>query len=97
MRYAILLLTGVAACTTEPTAPTTPPATDLPLIRGYRAPADQCQLVGESAQTVDYLDHTSDLVACPTDYEGLGVFVIETGAVPIEDIGQYTLYSVPTG
>ena len=86
------LLTGlvVAGC-----AQTPPPVNpDLPYVRDYRAKGDQCFLVGESADTVEYLDHTSDLVACPSDYEGLGVFMTETGAEQVAVVGQYTLFTV---
>ena len=87
MRHAVFLL-PLAACAA-------PPPADLPLIRGYRAPADQCQLVGESAFTVDHLDHTADLVACPTGYEGTGLFTHETGAEFIKNHQGYDLFTVP--
>ncbi|WP_095595726.1 hypothetical protein [Actibacterium pelagium] len=85
----MILAIPLAACTA-------PAPTELPLIRGYRAPADQCQLVGENAFTNQYLDHTADLVACPVGYEGTGVFVTETGAVFLETLTGYDLFSVPT-
>lgn len=71
------------------------PEPDLPLLGGYRAEADQCQRVGESPVTVQYLDHTADLVACPVDYEGVGVFVTETGATSVGRLGRWGLFSVP--
>ncbi|MEO3413854.1 hypothetical protein AAFO92_04245 [Roseovarius sp. CAU 1744] len=80
----------VAACAPEPR-----PEADLPFVRGYRAPADQCQLVGESAATVNYLDDAADLVGCPEDYEGVGVFVTETGAQEVARVQGYILFSVP--
>lgn len=90
--FAIGLL---AAC--ETAAPYTPPATDLPLFGdGYRADGDQCRRVGESAETVEFLDHTADLVACPEDYEGLGVFITETGGTEVARIDGWVLFSVST-
>ena len=84
-QFAPLAMIGLlAAC--ETATPYTPPATDLPLLGGYRDTADQCQKVGESAATVEYLDHTADLVACPADYEGLGVFQVDTGGVEVARI-----------
>lgn len=90
-RY-ILPFLALAACTPETPAP--PPETDLPFVRSYRADGDQCMLVGENAYTNQFLDHTSDLVACPSDYEGLGVFVTETGAVQVDTYQGYTLFTV---
>lgn len=90
MKRLILMCGALAAC-----APVAAPAPDLPFVRGYRAEADQCMLVGESAQTAEYLDDAADLVACPSDYEGLGVFVFETGAEKVATYQQYTLFSVP--
>ena len=91
----IMMIGLLAACETAP--PYTPPATDLPLFGGgYRADGDQCRRVGESAETVEYLDHTADLVACPEDYEGLGVFVTETGGVEVARVDGWVLFSVST-
>lgn len=85
-----LALSGlVAAC--QPAPPTVDP---LPLFAGYRDPADQCQRVGESPATNQYLDHTSVLVACPVGYEGIGVFVTETGAEQVGKLRNYVLFSV---
>ncbi len=92
MKYLVPILLGVAACTPPP-----PAETDLPFVRGYRAPADQCQLVGENDYTNQFLGDASDLVACPADYEGLGVFVAETGAQQVDSYQGYTLFIVPTG
>ena len=81
---------ALAAC-----APPAPEPPDLPLLGGYRDAADICQRVGESPETVQYLDHTADLVACPVDYEGVGVFVAETGATSVGRLGNWGLFSVP--
>ena len=87
----ILLLGGaLAACTPAPA-----PDPELPFVRPYRAEGDQCMLVGESDLTVDFLDDAADLVACPADYEGLGVFVTETRARKVATYGSYLLFSVP--
>jgi hypothetical protein len=72
-----------------------PPAQDaLPLLAGYRDPADQCVRVGENAFTNQFLDDASDLVGCPEQYEGIGVFVTETGAVEVARTQGYILYTV---
>lgn len=73
------------------------PSDSLPLLGGYRNVADQCRRVGENADTNQYLDHTTDLVGCPLDYEGLGLFVFETGALQVGTSQGYALFSVPTG
>ncbi|MFV0360762.1 MAG: hypothetical protein ACK5IR_13530 [Tropicimonas sp.] len=68
----------------------------LQLMGGNRDPADQCRRVGENAYTNQFLGDASDLVACPSDYEGAGVFVTETGAIEVDRIGGHILYTVPT-
>ncbi|MCK8465330.1 hypothetical protein MUY35_15835 [Aliiroseovarius sp. S1339] len=88
--FTVFSIGFLAACETVA------PATDLPLMGGYRDVADQCQRVGESAATVEYLDHTADLVACPAEYEGLGVFTHETGGVEVARIDGWVLFSVST-
>lgn len=93
MKQVMLAALLVAGCAPEPAPPVSP---DLPYVRDYRAKGDQCFLVGESTDTVEYLDHTADLVACPSDYEGLGVFMTETGAQQVAVLGSYTLFSVST-
>ena len=92
MHRFIPLAVLLSACT--PAASPPPPETDLPFVRSYRAEGDQCMLVGENGYTNQFLDHTSDLVACPSDYEGLGVFVTETGAVQVDIYQGYTLFTV---
>ena len=87
----LLLMLALPACT--PTPPSEPAA--LPLLGGYRDPADACRRVGESAATIDYLDDAADLVACPEGAENLGVFVTETSAIEVARLGGYILYSVP--
>lgn len=85
----ILGAAGLAAC-----APAPEPQT-LRLLGGYRDPADQCQRVGETEATVEFLDDAADLVGCPEGAENIGVFVTETGAVQVGQVGRYILYSVP--
>lgn len=75
--------------------PVVPEGEPLPLLGGYRDPADQCVRVGENSYTNQFLDHTADLVGCPADYEDIGVFVTETGAVQVGEAQGYLLYSVP--
>ena len=67
----------------------------LPLGAGFRDPADQCRIVGENEFTNQFLDHTATLVGCPADYEGIGVFVTETGAIRVAESQGYILYTVP--
>ncbi|WP_371169384.1 hypothetical protein [Aliiroseovarius sp. 2305UL8-7] len=91
----IMMVGLLAAC--ETSTPYAPPATDLPLFGdGYRAEGDQCRRVGESPETAEFLDHTADLVACPADYEGLGVFQVDTGGVEVARVGEWVLFSVST-
>lgn len=99
MRFFLMSLSalGLAACTPEP-APAPLPPTDLPFFGdGYRAEGDMCRRLGESADTIDYLDHTADLVGCPENMENLGVFVTDTGAIEVARKDGYVLYSIPSG
>ena len=89
----ITALTLLTAC--EPVM--APPADPLPLLAGYRDPADQCVRVGENDYTNQFLGDASDLVGCPVGYEGIGVFVTETGAVQVGQSQGYILYTVSTG
>ena len=83
------------ACTPEPEPL---PETSLPFFGdGYRAAGDPCRRLGESSETVNYLDHTADLVGCPEDMENLGVFTADTGAKEVARRDGYVLYSVPSG
>lgn len=86
-------LLGLAACDTKTTHVVT--VERLPLMGGYRQMGDECVRVGENAETNQYLDDAADLVACPVDYEGVGVFVTETSAVQVGESQGYILYSVP--
>ncbi|MGB5559737.1 MAG: hypothetical protein WBN04_17225 [Paracoccaceae bacterium] len=90
----IVALFGLAACETTPV---TTSVERLPLMGGYRDMGDQCVRVGENAVTNQYMDDSADLVGCPEDYEGLGVFQTETGAVQVGAAQGYLLFSVPRG
>lgn len=97
MRLALTLLVSplLIACTPTPSAP---PATSLPFFGdGYRADGDQCRRLGESSETINYLDHTADLVGCPEDMENLGAFVAETGAIEVFRQDGYVAFSIPSG
>lgn len=85
---------GLVGCTPPPDTTT---VERLPLLGGYRDKADQCVRVGENALTNQYLDDSADLVGCPEDYEGIGVFQTETGGVQVGAEQGYILYSVPHG
>ena len=67
----------------------------LLLFGGFRDPADQCRIVGETEFTNQVLDDSSTLVGCPEDYEGTGVFVTETGATRVGETQGYELFTVP--
>lgn len=76
--------------------PVVPASEPLPFFgNGYRAEGDQCRRVGENDFTNQFLDDSADLVGCPADYEGLGVFVADTGGVQVGAVPGYVLFSVP--
>ena len=96
MRLVLLPAAALALAACEMTTP--PPASGEPLPffgNGYRFEGDACRRVGESAQTVEFLDDAADLVGCPEDLENLGVFVLDSGAREVARIDDYVLFSVP--
>ncbi|SMO89259.1 hypothetical protein [Ruegeria faecimaris] len=68
---------------------------NLRLIGGYRSMDDDCQVTGESAFTVDFLDDAADLVSCPTGSDAAQSLVDMYGARSVAKTGGYTVYSVP--
>lgn len=94
---------AIAACTdTPPTAPETgaapaPTNDDLYLVGGYRSEDDWCQLTGETAFTVNFLDHTADLVSCPTGSAAAQSLVETSDAQQVAETGGYTVYTIPRG
>lgn len=92
MKRLMITCAVLAGCT-----PVSSPVDDpeLPVIRPYRGEADPCKFVGESSVTVDYLDDAADLVACPSDYDGLADFIVQTGGTEMGQYKNFTLISVP--
>ncbi len=89
----LLALPLLAACDPAPPAQTGP---EIPFFGdGYRAEGDPCRRVGENEFTNQFLDDAADFVGCPADMENLGVFVTETGAILVAQVGGTNLYSVP--
>lgn len=86
----LVFLPLLAACDPTPVTPALPFFGD-----GYRAEGDQCRRVGEDAFTNQFLDDAADLVGCPADMENLGVFITETGAILVAQVGDVNLYTVP--
>ncbi|NDR57908.1 hypothetical protein [Aliiruegeria sabulilitoris] len=85
----------VAGCTEPPVeVAISEPDPDLVFVRGYRNPSDECQLVGESAFTVEFLDDASDLVACPTGSSAMETLMVETGAQMITQTNSLTFFSL---
>ncbi|MDD9717683.1 hypothetical protein PVW48_13065 [Dinoroseobacter sp. PD6] len=82
---------------TPPVATSSPGTGALMLLGGYRATDDPCRRVGETAATVDFLDHTADLVGCPEGSAQAATFAAEMGAQPISVIDGYQLFTVPRG
>ncbi len=89
---AVLIAAPLAACE----APM-PPEDPLPLMAGYRDPADACRRVGEDTFTNQFLDDSADLVGCPEGSEAIDAFVTETAAIEVARRQGWILYSVPRG
>ena len=73
------------------------PDPDLVVVRGYRSASDECQLVGESRFTINFLDDAADLVACPTGSFAMETLMTETGAQMITQTNSFSLFSLPYG
>lgn len=88
-----LALTGCVETSTE--GAVSEPDPELTFVRGYRSAADECQLVGETAFTVDLLDDAADLVACPTGSAAMASLMAETGAAMITQTNSFTFFRIP--
>ncbi|AXI46638.1 hypothetical protein C1J03_11775 [Sulfitobacter sp. SK012] len=88
-----LILLGCAE--TTPDVAISEPDPDLVFVGGYRGPADDCQLVGESAFAADFLDDAANLVACPTGSVAMESLMAETGAAIITQTNSFTFFSIP--
>lgn len=99
-RNALALATLVmTACTLSP-APEEPvdSLTTLPFFGdGYPETGDPCRRLGENAETVNYLDHTADLIACPETLQDLDSYIAETGAQEVARLDGFVVLSVPNG
>ncbi|WP_298937979.1 hypothetical protein [uncultured Ruegeria sp.] len=102
MKKLVLLGTvlALAACNETPTDPSdtgaapAPTNDDLRLVGGYRSEDDWCQLTGETAFTGNFLDHTADLVSCPTGSNAAQTLVDDQGAAQVAETGGYTVYTI---
>ena len=93
------LLLGVGMITgcskPAPSVAISEPDPELNFVRGYRNAADECQLVGETAFTVEFLDDAADLVACPTGSAAMASLMAETGAPAITQTNSFSFFSIP--
>jgi hypothetical protein len=95
--FAILpAVLSVAGCVESPAEIAVSEADpDLVFVRGYRSASDECQLVGESGFTIDFLDDASDLVACSTGSFAMETLMTETGAQMITQTNSFSFFSLP--
>lgn len=78
-----------------PDASSDPSEQRLRLMSGYRSYDDACRLVGETQAVADYLDHLTDLVACPIGDPGVEALIVEMGAQEVARIDGYVVLTVP--
>ncbi|MDA7966735.1 hypothetical protein [Ruegeria sp.] len=101
MKKLFVLCLALAACQETPSETVAeavaPPNDDLRFVGGYRSADDECQLTGETAFTVDFLDHTADLVSCPTRSDAALSLEDMYDVRQVAETGGYTLYSIPRG
>ncbi|MDU8946598.1 hypothetical protein [Ovoidimarina sediminis] len=91
----VLVLTVTGCVETTPEVAISEPDPELNFVRGFRNAADECQLVGETAFTVDFLDDAADLVACPTGSAAMASLMAETGAPVITQTNSFTFFRIP--
>ncbi len=90
-----LVLTATGCVETAPEVAISEPDPELNFVRGYRSDVDECQLVGETAFTVEFLDDAADLVACPTGSAAMTSLMAEMGALVITQTNSFSLFSIP--
>ena len=74
------------------------PETTLPVFGdGYPNSGDVCRRFGESAETVEFLDHTRALVGCPEAWTGREAFAADVNAEEVLRQDGWVLYSIPLG
>lgn len=92
MKQTCLMLAAVAllaACVQDNPAAAWPESL-RPFGDGFPKAGDQCRRVGETAATIDYLDHTSILVGCPTAAQAEAL-----GGQVVGRVDGFTLVSLP--
>lgn len=99
---AISLLTIASCCpvsvpVTSGPVYTPPEASGLVGVRPFPKPNDVCQVIGENAQTAEYLDHTRLLIGCPVHEMGAIGDRMADGAERLTQIGDWVLLSLPIG
>jgi len=72
------------------TGPVMWPPSLAPVGDGFPASGARCRRIGESAATIDFLDHTAILVGCPTPADAL-----QLGGKQVATVDGITLVSVP--
>ncbi|WP_170336299.1 hypothetical protein [Ruegeria arenilitoris] len=68
---------------------------NLRLVGGYRSTDDDCQLTGETAYTIEFLDDAADLVSCPTGSDAAQSLVEMYTAREVAQTGGYSVYTIP--
>ncbi|WP_298855239.1 hypothetical protein [uncultured Ruegeria sp.] len=102
MKKLVLLVAVIALAACDETPPETletgaapaPTNDELRLVGGYRSEEDWCQLTGETAFTGNFLDHTADLVSCPSGSAAAQSLVEDLSAVQVAETGGYTVYTI---
>lgn len=72
-----------------------PDGVGLVVVRSYPNANSACSVIGESAATLDLLDHTYLLVGCPIDNLEANQTLKTSGGHELKRIGQWMLFAVP--
>lgn len=94
IRFAPILL--LAACAAAPASYSPPGDSGLVAVRAFPGPDDVCQIIGENALTVDFLDDNSTLIGCPKAEAGAISDRRAEGATIVDEIGEWILLTVPS-
>lgn len=96
--YLSLVICGLSACTPptiEEQAYQSPQDAGLIAVRPYPAADDVCQVIGENDLTREYLGDASLLIGCPAIEVDAIATQKDAGATVMDQIGAWTLLSVP--
>lgn len=74
---------------------TPPEESGLIGVRPFPNAGDVCVVIGENDLTNQYLDDSATLIGCPTHEGGAIADRVAQGAIRLDTVGKWVLFSVP--